>query len=82
MPDSLSEFRGRSFDYANLTSVDSWGDFDLGAFNEMQDTDSLLKTKQVGIRLGDLDLLEMTAPIQLLEVDFYKDTCAKPTVYL
>ena len=37
----------QSFDYANLTGVSSWGGFDLGPFNELKDTDSMLKSKQV-----------------------------------
>ena len=37
----------QSYDYANLTGVSSWRGFDLGPFNELQDTDSLLKSKQV-----------------------------------
>lgn len=37
----------QSFDYANLTGVSSWRGFDLGPFNELKDTDSLLKSKQV-----------------------------------
>lgn len=37
----------QSFDYANLTGVSSWRGFDLGPFNELRDTDSLLKSKMV-----------------------------------
>ena len=33
----------------------------------------------MGIRIGDLDFTELAAPINLLEVDFYKDTM--PGVY-
>ena len=29
---------------------------------------------QVGIRIADFDVKQLTAPIKLLEVDFYKDT--------
>lgn len=34
---------------------------------------------QVGLRLADLDIKELAAPINLLEVDFYND--AMPAVY-
>ena len=39
----------QSFDYANLTGVASWKGFDLGPFNELKDTDSMLKSKQVRV---------------------------------
>ena len=59
---------------ANLTSVRSWRNFDLTPFNEWVDTDSLMKTKQLGIRLGDLEWTPMTKPVAVLDVNFYADT--------
>lgn len=65
----------QSFALDNLTRVQTWRDFDLSAMNELMDTDSMLKTKQIGIRLADLDFQEMIAkPVPLLEVDFAKST--------
>jgi hypothetical protein len=49
----------QSFGLANLTRVHEWRGLSLTPFNKLMDTDSLMKTKQLGIRLADLEFTEI-----------------------
>lgn len=56
-----------------ITCVESWGDIDLRGFNALQDTVSIVFTKQYGFRFSSVDYKYLCAQTPVTEVDFYKD---------
>eukprot|EP01062_Namystynia_karyoxenos_P021449 TRINITY_DN18161_c0_g1_i1.p1 TRINITY_DN18161_c0_g1~~TRINITY_DN18161_c0_g1_i1.p1 ORF type:complete len:403 (+),score=133.46 TRINITY_DN18161_c0_g1_i1:77-1285(+) len=49
---------------------------DLGVFNELMDTSSIFFSKQLGVRIGDLDWAAVSPQLELFSIDFYKDSQA------
>eukprot|EP00747_Dinoflagellata_sp_TGD_P148818 gnl/TRDRNA2_/TRDRNA2_176956_c0_seq2.p1 gnl/TRDRNA2_/TRDRNA2_176956_c0~~gnl/TRDRNA2_/TRDRNA2_176956_c0_seq2.p1 ORF type:complete len:312 (+),score=34.36 gnl/TRDRNA2_/TRDRNA2_176956_c0_seq2:95-937(+) len=77
---SVVPLRGRQLatlvespDLASVTSVKSWEGVDLGRFNQLQDTASLMTTKDYGFRFSSSAYRELSPHISVLEVDFSKD---------
>lgn len=63
-----------SEDLQSITAVNSWGGFDLSGFNAMQDTVSLVFTKQFGFRFSSIRHKAIAPRIAVAEVDFYVDS--------
>jgi protein arginine N-methyltransferase 7 len=64
----------QSPDIEAITSVRSWGGIDLRPFNALQDTTSLVFTKQYGFRFSRCVHQRLSEPIAALTVDFAKDS--------
>ena len=62
-----------SHDVASITSVKSWEGIDLGWFNTLQDTTSMVFTKQYGFRFSSCDYTSLSPRQQVLPVDFSTD---------
>ncbi|KAL1529390.1 hypothetical protein AB1Y20_000341 [Prymnesium parvum] len=69
--------RGRQFatliesqDIESITSVKSWRGIDLGWFNTLQDTTSMIFTKQYGFRFSSCAYKTLAPKQQVLDVDF------------
>lgn len=60
-----------------LTKVSSWRDIDLSLFNTLQDTVSMVFTKQYGFRFSSIDHQFLSEPIPVAQIDF---TTASPGV--
>jgi len=62
-----------SNDVAAITSVKGWEGIDLGWFNTLQDTTSMVFTKQYGFRFSSCKYRELAAKTPVLELDFATD---------
>ena len=62
-----------SDDVASITSVRSWEGIDLGWFNTLQDTTSMVFTKQYGFRFSSCNYRELAPKQPVLDVDFATD---------
>ncbi|EDQ90850.1 uncharacterized protein MONBRDRAFT_18255 [Monosiga brevicollis MX1] len=62
-----------SEDIKSITSVQSWGDLDLRAFNVLQDTVSLVFTKQYGFRFSSTKHKMIVSKATVADVDFHTD---------
>ena len=60
-----------SVDVLSHLCLTAWQGFDLSSFTTLKDTDTLHKTKALGVRLADTDFVELVQPIRVLEVDFH-----------
>eukprot|EP00756_Hemistasia_phaeocysticola_P028788 Hpha_TRINITY_DN16193_c1_g6::TRINITY_DN16193_c1_g6_i1::g.3670::m.3670/K11438/PRMT7; type III protein arginine methyltransferase len=58
----------------SLIRARNHGGLDLSLFNELQDTNAVFFTKQLGVRARDLELEEVSPLLELFSVDFYTDT--------
>jgi len=74
-------FRGRQFatlieseDIASITSVREWEGINLDWFNTLQDTTSMVFTKQYGFRFSSCAYRPLAPMQQVLNVDFASDT--------
>jgi len=63
-----------SADIASITSVKDWQGIDLSWFNTLQDTTSMVFTKQYGFRFSSCDYHELAPRQPVLRVDFSSDT--------
>jgi len=73
--------RGRQYatvvsseDLQCITAVKGWGGVDLSHFNMLQDTTSLVFTKQYGFRFSSISSTEISDPICVAEIDFSQDS--------
>ena len=78
---SVVPVRGRQFatlieshDIASITSVGGWEGIDLGWFNTLQDTTSMIFTKQYGFRFSSCAYQTLAPQQMVLDVDFANDT--------
>lgn len=62
-----------SADVASITSVKSWEGIDLGWFNMLQDTTSMVFTKQYGFRFSSCKYRELGPKQEVLKLDFATD---------
>jgi len=62
-----------SYDVASITSVKSWEGIDLGWFNTLQDTTSMVFTKQYGFRFSSCQYRELAPKQPVLNLDFATD---------
>lgn len=65
-----------SADVQAITAVRSWEGIDLRAFNELQDTTSLVFTKQYGFRFSSCEHALLSERIPVLQIDFGRDSTA------
>jgi protein arginine N-methyltransferase 7 len=63
-----------SADLQAITSVKGWGGYDLEGFNSLQDTVSLVFTKQFGFRFSSIKHRVLAPRVVVADVDFYKDS--------
>ena len=63
----------QSEDVASITSVRSWEGIDLHWFNTLQDTTSMVFTKQYGFRFSSCAYAELAPKTPVLAVDFATD---------
>ena len=63
----------QSADLESITSVRNWGGFDLLGFNRLQDTASVVFTKQYGFRFSQLAHVNLSERISIADVDFHVD---------
>jgi len=61
-----------SSDLEDITSVKGWGGLDLSGLNLLQDTASLVFTKQYGFRFGTMPHRIMAEKVTVADVDFAK----------
>eukprot|EP01060_Flectonema_neradi_P005426 TRINITY_DN1361_c0_g1_i3.p1 TRINITY_DN1361_c0_g1~~TRINITY_DN1361_c0_g1_i3.p1 ORF type:complete len:377 (+),score=49.43 TRINITY_DN1361_c0_g1_i3:54-1184(+) len=54
----------------SVIKVDKWNGLDLSEFNSLQDTSSLVFSKQYGFRLLDVGPLEISPQLEIFSVDF------------
>ena len=54
----------------SIIKVDKWNGLDLSDFNALQDTGSLVFSKQYGFRLSDASPLEVSPQLEIFSVDF------------
>jgi len=62
-----------SFDIASITSVKSWEGISLDYFNSLQDTTSMVFTKQYGFRFSSAAYTELAPRTPVLAIDFSAD---------
>ena len=62
-----------SEDVASITSVKGWEGIDLGWFNTLQDTTSMVFTKQYGFRFSSCSYRELAPKQTVLGLDFSSD---------
>ena len=62
-----------SDDISSITSVRSWEGIDLGWFNTLQDTTSMVFTKQYGFRFSSCAYRELAPKQPVLKLDFAHD---------
>ena len=62
-----------SEDVASITSVKGWEGIDLGWFNTLQDTTSMVFTKQYGFRFSSCSYRELAPKQTVLGLDFAND---------
>lgn len=62
-----------SADIASITSVKDWQGIDLSWFNSLQDTTSMVFTKQYGFRFSSCSYTELAPRLPVLPVDFSSD---------
>lgn len=60
-------------DVASITSVKGWEGIDLEWFNMLQDTTSMVFTKQYGFRFSSCNYRELAPKQTVLDLDFAKD---------
>ena len=62
-----------SHDIASITSVKGWEGIDLATFNALQDTTSMVFTKQYGFRFSSCKYRELARRVPVLDIDFAHD---------
>mmetsp|Transcript_34611 Transcript_34611/g.73910 ORF Transcript_34611/g.73910 Transcript_34611/m.73910 type:complete len:423 (-) Transcript_34611:61-1329(-) len=62
-----------SADIASITSVKDWQGIDLSWFNSLQDTTSMVFTKQYGFRFSSCSYTELAPRLPVLPIDFSSD---------
>lgn len=62
-----------SADVASITSVKSWNGIKLNYFNSLQDTTSIVFTKQYGFRFSSAAFTELAPRTLILPIDFAAD---------
>eukprot|EP00962_Isochrysis_galbana_P023977 scaffold7312_cov116-Isochrysis_galbana.AAC.5 len=63
-----------SADVSSITSVKSWNGIDLDYFNSLQDTTSMVFTKQYGFRFSSAAYTELAPRTRILPIDFARDS--------
>ena len=63
-----------SADLESITEVQGWGGLDLSAVNMLQDTVSLVFTKQYGFRFSSIRHRVMAPRVTVASIDFYTDS--------
>merc|ERR1711865_47148 len=61
-------------DLEAITTVSSWGGIDLSLFNTLQDTVSIVFTKQYGFRFSSMPHTYMSERICVADIDFSSDS--------
>jgi len=72
IPDSGRQYATlvSSKEIQEITAVKAWGGIDLSLFNVLQDTTSLVFTKQYGFRFSSIDSTSLTKAICVADIDF------------
>jgi len=79
IPDSGRQYATlvSSEELKSITAVKGWGGIDLSLFNVLQDTTSLVFTKQYGFRFSSIESKYLSESVCVADVDFNKTSPGK-----